>query len=93
MSARERRKSLNDLKPNDFSENDGSIRFICPLTAELCSHSASSFSKPICSARISNAVAAACGSGCAGSDLARARLGFSVSAAVGSNTGTPGSES
>ncbi len=56
-SERDRRKSLNDLNPNDFSLNDGSIRFICALTAELCSHSTSSFSRPICRARVSNAVA------------------------------------
>ena len=43
-SLRERRKSLNDRNPSDFSQNDGSIRFICALTAELCSQSASSFS-------------------------------------------------
>jgi hypothetical protein len=28
-SARDRRKSLKDRKPKDFSLNDGSIRFIC----------------------------------------------------------------
>ena len=36
-SLRERRKSLNDRNPRDFSLNDGSMRFICALTAELCS--------------------------------------------------------
>src|SRR3954469_22959895 len=63
-SLRERRKSLNDLNPSDFSENDGSIRFIWALTAELCSQSASSFSWPMRRARSSRPVAAACGSGC-----------------------------
>ena len=43
-SLRERRKSLNDRNPRDFSENDGSIRFIWALTAELCNQSASCFS-------------------------------------------------
>ena len=65
-SDRDRRKSLKDLKPNDFSLNDGSIRFICALTAELCSQSTSSFSRPIRSARVSSPVAAACGSGVLG---------------------------
>jgi hypothetical protein len=43
-SLRERRKSLNERNPSDFSENDGSMRFIWAFTAELCSQSASSFS-------------------------------------------------
>src|SRR6201999_1349494 len=90
-SVRERRKSLKDLKPKDFSLNDGSIRFIWALTAELCSQSTSSFSVPIRSARISKAVAAGYGSGAAcgstPSDLARRVLG------AGSGTGTPGSAS
>jgi hypothetical protein len=50
-SERDRRESLKDLNPKDFSLNDGSIRFICALTAELCSQSTSSFSRPIRSAR------------------------------------------
>ena len=41
-SERDRRKSLKDRKPSDFSLNDGSIRFICAFTAELCSQSTSS---------------------------------------------------
>ena len=57
MSERDRRKSLKDLKPKDFSLNDGFIRVICTLTAELCSQSTSSFSVPIRSARVSRAVA------------------------------------
>ena len=59
MSERERRKSLKDLKPSDFSLKDGSIRFIWAFTAELCSQSASSFSRPICRARVSRPVASA----------------------------------
>ncbi len=66
-SPRDRRKSLNDLKPKAFSLKDGSIRFIWPLTAELCSHSASSFSWPIRRARSSKPVAAAWVSAGAGS--------------------------
>src|SRR6185369_17687148 len=62
-SDRDRRKSLKDRNPEDFSLNDGSIRFICAFTAELCSQSASSYSSPICNARVSSAVAAACESG------------------------------
>ena len=76
-SARDRRKSLKDLNPNAFSENDGSIRFIWAFTVELCSHSTSSFSRPICSARVNSAVAAACASGCSGSaDLVRLAAGL-----------------
>ena len=58
-SERERSKSLKDLNHRDFSLNDGSIRFICALTTELCSQSTSSFSRPIRSPRVSRPVAAA----------------------------------
>ena len=94
----DRKKSLKDLNPKDFSLNDGSIRFICALTAELCSQSASSFSRPIRSARVNRPVAAACGSGGGGSSasaslapLAR-RFGAAL-AGAGSGAGTPGSAS
>ena len=35
MSERDRRKSLKDLKPKDFSLNDGFIRVICALRKSL----------------------------------------------------------
>jgi hypothetical protein len=69
-------KSLNDLKPKALSLNDGSIRFIWALTAELWSHSASSFSWPMRSARSSSPVAAACGSAGDGSSSGSGALGL-----------------
>jgi hypothetical protein len=63
------------FKPNDFSLNDGSIRFIWALTAELWSHSASSFSWPMRSARSSSPVAGGLRPRAAAHRRARGRLG------------------
>ena len=95
-SPRDRRKSLNDLKPKAFSLNDGSIRFIWGLTAEWWSQSASSFSWPIRSARSSSPVAAACGSAGASSSSGSGRgrrSRFLGSEACATTVGIPGSAS